>query len=933
MAPTATQAKPAAKNSEVGERAEQAAEQNQAVKGLQGEWGTLSVPTQRGHRAEVSTPIATEKAFENVQETLRNLKNVDQPNHPLVESVLHTLVKDKSKHDEFRDAAKEVASAILAHCEQMQDPKALQSYVQDYSSRGDLQQVGALADLAALAAGPEVNAREFTETFNESLKGVVAQLTHVSLVSKYNEKQLKEKKGEDKPAPLAVGQTAEQQEKLYEALKALSDNVQVETKEKKSFPLVKEAVAGVSAQILAARPKLRGQKTQININGNTSIEFNHEEELTTDTATQPNGTVVRIALSPSNVIATFKPPSSADVADTPEAKLAHEKKVAQYEQVCSLLQGQPLEGDVLINLNPVQFPNLTTSNNFNNLTEAYRSLFIASDGNVEFTSDASDSGSYISQQLESFLGDESTLLISSEREDSNTMLSTLNAEVAERESLTEQFAALKNGETILVERAIETGKEAVQTVSIRKEFGEVYVDLLTKADNTGNSATISFRLENDEAGTIQKLGAVLQEFEKEGDGPVSRSETIKGMLELGELSGVVSNDPKKTIVLENVTWLGEQLAPNAEFKGVEFRNSSLDFTGSGANFERCKFSDCRVAMRLENAHFEKSVFDSKTTLSGSISGVFDKTALYGNAYNLDWSKVSIQGLPRIMGVERYYTRAIFNSNTMPASFRGKTRPLSSRASNLMLDNLDSQFNGDSVRALIHQYSNDNLGSKTPLSNLVRKGGLVREYSMDVSKKNVQGENRVIPTIRTEKDDFEIIDVFPRDIKEVDKNAQAMDPNTRVLRLIIDKNNNVHYAAGTLGEVSKIESPLDPNLRAGNARAFQATLDFVHLGNDPTMDKDIGAVQVASDGVPDFEDPTQDVDDLTEAPTQPLSVHDILLPENGAETEPPRKKAKPGPRAEGSTVDKDAEEEVVTVVKKTDPNADTESDEDATGTGS
>src|SRR5690606_2519070 len=135
-------------------------------------------------------------------------------------------------------------------------------------------------------------------------------------------------------------------------------------------------------------------------------------------------------------------------------------------------------------------------------------------------------------------------------------------------------------------------------------------------------------------GALTKLSEVISNFQRENTTKVSESATVESLLALGELKGVkgVSADGKPArVTLENVNWLGEQLASDAVFENVNFKNSSLDFTGIGPKFNGCGFYGCNVALRVKEARLEGSYFDKKTMLTGSIEGVFNKTAIRGNA--------------------------------------------------------------------------------------------------------------------------------------------------------------------------------------------------------------------------------------------------------------------------------------------------------------
>lgn len=865
--------------------------------GLNGIFGELVTPQRTSTPAVRSASVNVDKAFADFEDRLIRAAS---PAGDLVKGILEQFLKDKEKLEdpEFQAAAQVIARELSEYLHSnMSSPEKVKQHAANLKSAGK-KHLATDAFAEDLEKGlKHVNPAEFSVKLGEALKEQVREFIGINLPAYKNSITEKET-----PA-LATGQDkdTERQKELYNALSKFNENYVEENgpKERRnSFRAVIGKLTEIAEQQLSTHSAAPAIEENISLaGGSTVVSFReHEPSSVLKAPAAENRTTVSFLNVSTNIEATFSLPDGA----SPEEK-------AKFQELLSFLGRESGPKPDLNNLtleNAENVPDLRLNNSAEDLAKAYKLLHEATDGNVEFkmgegtTYDGKDPIRDCLAAVPEAVCERLEISCSApaDTESLNDKLAALNSEAA-TDQFAKQLATIRNEESLVIKRretdpdADLASRPAIESITVRREQGEYFVELKTKTLGTDRgseaSATISFRLDTGEnspgiEGTLNKLSEIITGFERETARDVSQSSTVESLLALGELKGVkgLSADGKPArVTLENVNWLGEQLAPDASFEYVSFKNSSLDFTGIGPKFKGCGFYDCNVALRVKEARFEGSYFDKSSMLTGSIEGVFDKTSIRGNAYNLDMTKIRLEGMTFWKGPMYYFKGMIVDTNKIPPAIKSVTVTLSKRQSDLMHANVEQRFNGDAIRGLIHQYSNSDLKQSTTLRSLFKAGGFVTEVSMDKDRKDREGNNAIISTKRDSVNGYEIIDVFPAGKKPEEAKT---DPSVNMLRLFIDRDKNVHFVAGPAAVVEKVNSADREGVSHGNAKAFQAVLDFVHSRTQQEAPGFIG--QVRDTGSPGASGPLNAAGELDEEPVK--TPRPIPVPEEEVDSDDP-----------------------------------------------
>jgi hypothetical protein len=215
-------------------------------------------------------------------------------------------------------------------------------------------------------------------------------------------------------------------------------------------------------------------------------------------------------------------------------------------------------------------------------------------------------------------------------------------------------------------------------------------------------------------------------------------------------------------------------------------------------------------------------------VSGRIKGTFKDGTFNSHAYALDLRELTIES----GNLRKTFHGVILNKNALPESLLKIVSPISDGRDKFEATQLEQRFNQHAIRALIYDFSEDNLTRHRKLhidwqsTRTIWKVSEVRrpthiDQEVIVSKQTKRSATPVAPL--TSPND-ELIDIYPAhtDIKT------ATD-DTEVLRVLIDKNGKMVAVKTTHGQLANFALlvclPEATQSISGNQIIYDSVLDF------------------------------------------------------------------------------------------------------------
>jgi hypothetical protein len=370
----------------------------------------------------------------------------------------------------------------------------------------------------------------------------------------------------------------------------------------------------------------------------------------------------------------------------------------------------------------------------------------------------------------------------------------------------------------------------IKSIDLRTELGEYYADVTVK-DKHGHDAVISFRINGngeDISEVLKRVSLIAESIATDPGTSVANSKTILDLLDIAQIQSVTGK-AGGAISFENVTWLGGFLAADARFENVTFENSNIDLAGVRTQITNCSFTNSRVSLLLEQAKIENCSFSKDSVLSGRIKGTFKDGSIHSHAYALDMRELNVES----KDLRKAFHGVLLNKSALPQSLLKIVSPISDGRKKFEDTQLEERFNHHAIRALIHDFSEENLTRHRSLHidwQSTRTIWKITQASTPpihidqgviVSKHNPLSATPVPPA--TSAND-ESIDIYP-----AHTDITTADDDTEVLRVLIDKNGKmvaVKTTHGALANFALVDSlPEATQSISGNQLIYDSVLDF------------------------------------------------------------------------------------------------------------